>query len=381
MRLCVALLGLSLVACATDGAPETAEDPQNDIPETKEAAAEAQTLGKADWSLDPCQWRGWYGDGVCDWFCPRRDSDCDKADLFASPTGHAASFPILLTHGFDASPQESVVNRWSFWKVKQTLEADGHLVCEAEVPPYDSVANRAQFLAAAVDDCLIRTGAQAVNIIAHSMGGLDSRYIISTMGYGDVVVSLTMLSTAHRGTNVADFALKLTPGLVDPVLDAIVELWGKTFSDSASDSSLRAALTGLSKQEAPRFNAANPDDDRVLYQSWAGVSTVFGIEARAKVEAACGGASKVFIHKGTADRMHGTIKPLAPIAAEGTKSLVTDGMIPVSSSKWGEFRGCIPADHMDEVGQYRNEGTNPDTGWNHLSFYRTLAYDLAARGF
>lgn len=45
-----------------------------------------------------------------------------------------------------------------------------------------------------------------IHIIAHSMGGLDSRILIGNnyQGLGDRIASLTTLSTPHRGSPVAD---------------------------------------------------------------------------------------------------------------------------------------------------------------------------------
>lgn len=61
---------------AGDGASDdTAEVPEG-LPHDKDEAAEMAATGKADWSLDPCEWAGWYGDGECDTFCPKRDADC-----------------------------------------------------------------------------------------------------------------------------------------------------------------------------------------------------------------------------------------------------------------------------------------------------------------
>lgn len=50
---------------------------------------QAQQLGKADWWDDLCEAYGWYGDGVCDEFCPQPDSDC-------LPPGHR---PVCLQQG------------------------------------------------------------------------------------------------------------------------------------------------------------------------------------------------------------------------------------------------------------------------------------------
>ena len=44
-----------------------------------------------------------------------------------------------------------------------------------------------------------KTGCEKVNIIAHSKGGLDSRYAISILGMDKYTASLTTISTPHRG--------------------------------------------------------------------------------------------------------------------------------------------------------------------------------------
>lgn len=158
---------------------------------------------------------------------------------------------------------------WSFYKVKEALEADGHIVMVTSVPPFASVRDRALALGQQIDAIMAQTGATQVNLIAHSMGGLDARYLISTLGYGDQVVSLTTISTPHRGSAVADVALKLLPGKLDDVTNMLAKLWGRTYSDVAERSDVRAALTGISTKELERFNQVTPDDSRVYYQSWA----------------------------------------------------------------------------------------------------------------
>ena len=58
---------------------------------TKEEIAADVSLGhaggKAD-DVDYCEENGWYGDGVCDWFCPLSDHDCsdDACTLGADST-------------------------------------------------------------------------------------------------------------------------------------------------------------------------------------------------------------------------------------------------------------------------------------------------------
>jgi triacylglycerol lipase len=293
---------------------------------------------------------------------------------FADPSGTATVYPIVLLHGFNAS----TTNDWSFYEVQDALEADGHVVYESLVPPFDSVEVRSAALATFIDQVLADSGAAKVNLVAHSMGGLDARDLISRLGYGDRVASLTTLSTPHRGTHVADVALDVIPSVAEPALDALASLYGLSFNALAGDSHVRAALSALSEANAGAFNDAHPDDSRVYYQSWAGVSSLLGV-SNSQDDVACEGMRDTY--DGRSAITSAALSPEQVLTSHGTDELPSDGMSTVASAKWGTFRGCIPADHLGEVGQKKKEGADSRTGFDHLLFYRTLAFDLAARGF
>jgi triacylglycerol lipase len=298
----------------------------------------------------------------------------DAGALGPVPQGVPTRHPIVLAHGFDASPD----NRWGFRGVAEALRADGHRVYVAIVPPYQSPAARAAYLADHVEAALA-DGAERVNIVAHSMGGLDARVLVSALGYGDVVASVTTISTAHHGSAVADAALAVIDGLgVDgKLLDALGTLWGLGFNELAHDTNVRAALEGLSEAAAPAFNAAHGDDPRVYYQSWAGVSSVGGIR-NPRDWSAC--EDRVLGGRPKADKMHASLVPMAAFVAHGVKLDPNDGMVRVASAKWGDFRGCIPADHLDQVG-YEAKGPDARTRFSHIRFYRNLAFELADGGY
>src|SRR6185436_1181555 len=116
----------------------------------------------------------------------------------------------------------------------------------------------------------------------------------------------------------------------------------------------------------------------VYYQSWAGVSSLLAIPNGAD-KAACEG--KLLAHDDKADLMSPILAPAAPIVAHGTKAEPNDGFVLVSSAKHGNFRGCVPADHADEIGLLRTSSLDAHTGFDVVRFYRNVAYDLAARGF
>ncbi|MBI4545012.1 MAG: alpha/beta fold hydrolase [Gemmatimonadetes bacterium] len=69
--------------------------------------------------------------------------------------------------------------------------------------PVGSNAAHAAEIAAAVDTLRRRTGAQRVDIVAHSMGGLAVRYYLSYLGGSNYVRRVVFLATPHQGTWLA----------------------------------------------------------------------------------------------------------------------------------------------------------------------------------
>lgn len=354
---------IAVPACATESADE-------DGPDKSELGND--TSGKFD-GIDWCEARDYYGDGECDRFCHHHDSDCPL--LGPEPAGSVTRYPIVLHHGF-AGGRTGML---AYKGVAEALVADGNRVVTTTVPPFDSILVRAAALKAAVDSTLASTGAAKVNIIAHSMGGLDARHLISVLGYGDRVASLTTISTPHRGTLGGDVGLGLIPNIADGAVDALAAIFGAKISGTDLSTNVRAALTDLSVGQATVRNAQTPDDPDVYYQSWAGVSSLFGIGSEHPgVAAACDG--KLLFNPGTFDRMRVAYVPLIPVISNlGTE--LQDGLVTISSAKWGDFKGCIPADHSDEVGQQTAGVPDPRTDFDAGRFYRQVADDLAARGF
>ncbi|MDB4942912.1 MAG: Lipase precursor [Labilithrix sp.] len=292
-------------------------------------------------------------------------------------TVKASRHAIVLAHGFDGSR----TNRWSFYRVADALRKDGHVVHEAQVSPYRSVPERAVQLAAHIDaareECRAHPGCDPaqVHVIAHSMGGLDARYVIGKLGYGDRVASLTTVSTPHHGSHIADVLLGVVSDDMNKAVSAIASAWATTYTskDLAGNSDLKGALRSISEDYTARtFNPEVKDDPRVTYLSWAGVSNVAGVP-NTKDQIACEGTLSSRL--GIRDAMDLSLVPAAAFVAHGTALLPNDGMVTVESAKWGIFKGCIPADHLDEVGQPKDRA-HVLTGFDHLVFYRKIASSL-----
>ena len=53
---------------------------------------------------------------------------------------------------------------------------------------------------------------------------------------------------------------------------------------------------------------------------------------------------------------------------------------PVKSGRWGEFWGCVPADHLDEIGQLFGDDPGVGNDWKYLDFYTSLVATLRQKG-
>jgi triacylglycerol lipase len=164
--------------------------------------------------------------------------------------------PIVLVHGLFGFDQVRL-GPWVlvdyFPGIPEALRAAGNNVFVARLSPTGSIAARAAQLKRLLDQ---RFPGEAVHLIAHSMGGLDSRYLISRLGMSHRVLSLTTLGTPHRGCPVADCAVRYLAAFLWPVL-AYCGIPVDAFHD-------------LSLGPCERFNQEVPDSPNVRYFSVAG---------------------------------------------------------------------------------------------------------------
>lgn len=124
---------------------------------------------------------------------------------------HAA--PIVLVHGifgFDQLTLGGLKIADYFRLVPDALRNDGHVV---PLPPQlnraGSVAERAQDLKDYLQNPNhVDVFGRKVHLVAHSLGGLDSRFMISKMDMSDRVLSLTTIGTPHHGSPIADIVVQ-----------------------------------------------------------------------------------------------------------------------------------------------------------------------------
>ncbi|HEX8952577.1 MAG TPA: alpha/beta fold hydrolase [Polyangia bacterium] len=237
--------------------------------------------------------------------------------------------PVVLAHGLLGFDKIAIGGReHSYFRgVTGHLMRVGAEVHRPKVPSAASIAERADELAR-----LVRMiPARKVNIIAHSMGGLDVRYAIARLGLGDRVASLVTIGTPHLGTPVADLGARLSDLLrIKALLGRVVDV--DCFYD-------------LTTERMARFNRDVPDRPGVLYGS------VVARVARA--------------------RAHPLLWPTHAYLSERAGD--NDGVVPAASQRWGEVLKEIDADHWAQI------GWSPE--FDALAFYEDLLRELRGRGF
>jgi triacylglycerol lipase len=193
----------------------------------------------------------------------------------------------------------------------------------ANVNPFGSIAGRAGQLAAAIS---AKFPAGDVHIIAHSMGGLDSRYLLAKNlnNLAGRVASLSTISTPHWGSPIADLltgqaAPLLLSTLAEKALDGL-------FASIPGLKNNAGALSDLTTASATQFNRDFPLTRGVSYYPYAGN----------------GQGSWVLIPTHLFIRLRG-----------GTaQEQDNDGVVSIASASWPGplVEPAWPTDHFGEIG-------------------------------
>lgn len=249
---------------------------------------------------------------------------------------------IVLTHGllgFDTLP---VLQVDYFNGIKEHLERRFQArVLVTQVPPVGGIDVRGEELKRQILEALGQTGAppvldpdEQVHIIAHSMGGLDGRYLLSPANPGNIadqVCSLTTIGTPHQGSPLADLCESFADGESEiPLMGAIEGV----IRDIVDKFHWLDALHDLTAKSMREFNDTYIDNPRLNYFCVAG--------------------------SGREDSLK-TCKLLLPAYRYIAKITGgdNDGMVPVSSALpvgWEAIAPPWPADHFDEIGHDLDEG-------------------------
>ncbi len=117
-------------------------------------------------------------------------------------------YPILMVHGVFFRD----FDHFNYWgRTPAELEKNGARLFYGEHESASSVPESAKQIAAKVMEIIREQNCGKVNIIAHSKGGLDTRYAVSMLGIAPYVASITTVNTPHWGCEFADYLLGKAP--------------------------------------------------------------------------------------------------------------------------------------------------------------------------
>jgi len=262
-------------------------------------------------------------------------------------------YPIILVHGIGYRDDVPLIKYWS--RIPKILEKNGAKVYLAHQDAFNSHVENAVIIKKRIEEILEETGAEKVNIIAHSKGGLESRYAITKLGMSSKVASLTTLASPHRGSAMADtiLAFLTRKNMLDWSLK-IIGKYAKLLGDKNPDVFL--ASDELTIAYMKHFNQSVPDIPTVYYQSYGGLVTE-------KYPA-----------------WHIRIQYKLMIKAEGEN----DCIVSKKSYIWGNFKGTVKSNddfgvsHFDIVGmRFVSQASSFDANY----FFIELVKDLKAKGY
>ena len=275
------------------------------------------------------------------------------------------TYPIVLAHGvcrFDAllnnalnldnSDDPELDNLHYFKGIRTILKQKGYIVYHSNVAWAAGVEKRADDLKENLLDILKETQTEKVNIIAHSMGGLDARHMMFNDRNNEKihrrVASLTTISTPHEGSPFADWGLdNLT------LLHLLIQKLGVDLS-ALKDLRTDTCKTFNEHQDVKEFEMAC--NSTIKFQTYAGKQDFWGVFSGLKI-------------------------PFEIIRkTEGEN----DGMVSVRSARWRDeyFKGTLDkTDHLNEMGWWAPDQLLADESPDELlarihSFYAGIVGQL-----
>lgn len=275
---------------------------------------------------------------------------CNIFNLRAKSDYCRTVYPVVLVHGIAFRDKTIMIKYWG--DIPGALEKNGASVYTGGQDAYGTIAENALTLKKNILTVLAKTGGSKVNIVAHSRGGIEARYMISMLGMEDRVASLTTVATPHRGSTMADIIMKRMHD--SSIFPALIDFYAKIIGDE-SPSGYNAG-TELTTAKMKEFNLKVRDSGSVYYQSYAGaIDDKFGSFPWRK--------------------MYDAVKKY-----EGEN----DGLVSVDSAKWGKFRGVVKCgerravSHSDIIGMHFLTG---ETCFDEINFYKELVHELKMMGY
>lgn len=257
-------------------------------------------------------------------------------------------YPIVLVHGM---AMKRTFYMKPFGRIGRILRVQGYKVYESEIDSMGTIESNAEQLRCEIRDILEKEQTEKVNLIAHSKGGLDARYMIESLDMAPAVASLTTLCTPHRGSPIASFVLRF-PRFLLRYVAFFVNLWFRLVGDRNPDS-LGSCMQLRRVNDDPE-GAARP------------VEGVFCQSFSASIR--------------NEERHRDFIMGIpAAFSRMMEKNVETDGMVPRDSAIFGTYRGdCIDGSvSHTEIVDFMVRDRYKDRIY---AFYSALCEELAGMG-
>ena len=175
----------------------------------------------------------------------------------------ATKYPVMLIHGAGFRD----LRRPVYWgRIPAALRAEGAVLCYGNQDCWASIETNAAQIAVRISEVLSETGAQKVNVIAHSKGGLDARRAACGHGCADKIASITTVCTPHHGSKTIDRLMKL-PRPAWNLAAFAVNNWIRVVGDRKPD--FLKLCGDFTTERMAAFNEQNPDVPGIFYQSFA----------------------------------------------------------------------------------------------------------------
>jgi triacylglycerol lipase len=173
-------------------------------------------------------------------------------------------YPVLLIHG--AGFRDKIFGFINYWgRIPKYLEKHGIKIFYGGTDAWGTIEKNAEKLKEKILHIKNEYKIERINIIAHSRGGLEARYLINELQMGEFVVSLTTISTPHRGARIMNIGFFI-PTFLYKFAAIFVNIWNKIIGDKNPD--FYTSSLELSEKYCTEFNKKYPNKENIYYQSY-----------------------------------------------------------------------------------------------------------------
>ncbi len=240
---------------------------------------------------------------------------------FPEPEVVLLNHPVLLCHGYGAIA--SLVKPAPLYDVAMLMRTHGVPAFAPNIVPYAKIETRAARWVRLIHKIRERTGAEKLNVIAHSMGGLDMRCALSKLGAAPNVHSYTSICSPHRGSSLAELGLN-TPDSIRDKIGSFLDWMGTHVYPTEKSDALGSVEQLTRKYITEIFNPQMTDVQDIPYYSYSsavGKGTEHAINVITRYQ-----NNHIYEHEG-----------------------LNDGMVSVQSAQWGQHKGTTHLSHFEQM--------------------------------